>query len=99
MFWVERRIWYTWKCKHYAPDIPEDRIEWCTEATARHSPCPNPTPTTKASSRGFAARNECPNCRSSKKKPPSHPKKDDEAGAGGTGSATTSQSTHIRVGA
>lgn len=99
MCWVERQIWYTWICKHYAPDIPEERIDWCTEADTRGSPCPNPKPTSKASSRGYATRNDCPDCRSSKTKPPPDPKKDDDAGAGGAGSATTGQSTGVIVGA
>lgn len=78
------------------PDIPEDRIDWCTDADARGSPCDNPTPTSKASSRGYVARNDCPDCRSGKPKPPSDPKKDDDAGTGG-GASTTSTGITVRA--
>ena len=73
----------------YAPDIPEDRM-----LEAPHAP----TPTSKASSRGYAARNECPDCRSSKTMSPG-PKGDGDAGAGSAGSAATGQSTGIAIGA
>ena len=96
---VRDKLWYTWKCKHYTPDIPEDRIDWFTHADARGSACPDPAPTSEASSRGYAARNDCPHCRSGKTKAPSDLKVDGDAGVGGAGSATTGQSTDIVVGA
>ncbi|EDN05940.1 predicted protein [Histoplasma mississippiense (nom. inval.)] len=46
-------------------------------------------PTTKASSRGYAKRNVCPNCRN--KKPPAGPKDGDGTGAGGSSSASVAQ--------
>ncbi|KKZ61473.1 hypothetical protein EMCG_00135 [[Emmonsia] crescens] len=99
MSWVERQVWRTWKCNHYAPDIPSESIDWCEAAEARGSACADPQPTSKASSRGYAARNDCPDCRHAKKNTPSDPKKDDDAGADGAGSAVTGQSTGITVGA
>lgn len=69
------------------------------EMPGRGSVCADPQPTSKASNRGYAARNDCPDCHTAKKKPPADPKKDDDAGTGGAGSAVTGQSTGIAVGA
>lgn len=55
------------KCGHTANDIPQSRIVWCKPAIARGSLCDKPGGSTKASSRGYAARNECGACREIKK--------------------------------
>lgn len=75
---------YTWRCGH---TVPEGNIilHWCDMASVRGSPCPNPEQASKASSRGYAKRNVCPNCRN---KDPSNGRDDDDiTGAGGSGSS------------
>lgn len=86
----------TFKCGHPGRDIPSTRIHQCKEVMEGR-PCQGRTKSTKAKSRGYFARNDCPNCRN---KPPPQPKKDDDEGTGSGGSASfTAPHTSISVGA